>query len=219
LITAVPVDPLDDAHALRHVASSTARAVRGGVAPLVVIRQREIVIVRALDALRTAGLAKPLERIQVKLAAAGVRLAIGVSTALQGVGRLADGYREAYVAVQSIRPEGGVVCLEDLSPFEYLALRSDATAQRLVSPAIVDFLAEDAGKGGPLTRTLLAYVEADLNVSSAAEQLFIHPNTAHYRLARIAEKTGLDLRNVSHLMELLIAVKLADESPISHLPR
>jgi DNA-binding PucR family transcriptional regulator len=105
-----------------------------------------------------------------------------VSTALEGVGRLSDGYREAYVAVQSIRPEGGVVCLEDLNPFEYLALRSDATAQRLVSPAIADFLAEDAGKGGTLTRTLLAYVEAELIVSSAAERLFIHPNTAHYRL-------------------------------------
>jgi hypothetical protein len=213
LIAAVPVDALDDAHALRHAASSTARAIRGGVAPLVVIRQREIVIVRALDGPGTTGLAKPLERIQVQLAAGGMRLAIGVSTALQGVGRLSDGYREAYVAVQSILPEGGVVCLEDLSPFEYLALRSDATAQRLVSPAIVGFLVEDAGKGGTLTRTLLAYVEADLNVSSAAEQLFIHPNTAHYRLARIAAKTGLDLRNVSHLMELLIAVKLADESP------
>jgi sugar diacid utilization regulator len=97
------------------------------------------------------------------------------------------------------------VCLEDLSSFEYLALRSDATAQRLGSPAITDFLAEDAAKGGTLTRALLAYVEADLNVSSAPEQLSIHPNTAHYRLARIAEKTGLDLRNVSHLMELLAA--------------
>jgi hypothetical protein len=219
LIAAVPIDPLDDAHALRHAAASTARAVRGGVAPLVVMRQHEIVIVRALAARRTTGLTKPLERIQVKLAAGGVRLAIGVSTALEGVGRLSDGYREAYVAVQSVRADGGVVCLEDLSSFEYLALRSDATAQRLVSPAIADFLAEDAGKGGALTRTLLAYVEADLNVSSAAAQLFIHPNTAHYRLARIAEKTGLDLRNVSDLMELLIAVKLADESPISRLPR
>jgi sugar diacid utilization regulator len=218
VITAVPVDAVDDAHALRHAASSTARAVRGGVAPLVVIRQREIVIVRALDEPRSTGMAKPLERIQAKLAAEGVGLAIGVSTTLDGIGRLSDGYREAYVAVHSIGPGGGVVCLEDLSPFDYLALRSDATAQRLVSPAIVDFLADDARKGGALTRTLLAYVDADLNVSSAAEQLFIHPNTAHYRLARIAEKTGLDLRNVSHLMGLLIAVKLAHEPSTGGLP-
>jgi sugar diacid utilization regulator len=88
-----------------------------------------------------------------------------------------------------------------------------------VSPAIADFPAEDAGEGGTLTRTLLAYVEADLNVSSAAEQLLNHPNTAHHRLARIAEKTGLDLRNVLHLMELLVAIELGDETPMSGLPR
>ena len=79
--------------ALRHAASSTARAVRDGVAPLVVIRQREIVIVRVLDAPRTTGLARPLERIQAKLAAGGTRLAIGVSTALEGVRRLSNGCR------------------------------------------------------------------------------------------------------------------------------
>jgi hypothetical protein len=216
LITAVPVDSLEDPHALRHAASSTARAVRDVVAPLVVIRQREVVVVCARDETRTTGLTKPLERIQSKLAAEGVHLAVGVSTTLQGTGRLSDGYREAYVAVNSIGPEGGVVCLDNLSPLEYLTLRSDATAHHLVSPAIKEFLTEDAAKGGGLTGTLLAYVEADLNVSSAAEKLFIHPNTAHYRLARIEQKTGLDLRNVSHLMQLLIAMKLA-ESPASSL--
>jgi hypothetical protein len=38
--------------------------------PLVVIRQREIVIARGLDSRRTTALAKPLERIQLKLAGA-----------------------------------------------------------------------------------------------------------------------------------------------------
>ena len=88
-----------------------------------------------------------------------------------------------------------------------------------MSPAIADFLAEDAGKGGTLTRTLLAYVEADLNVSSAAEQLLIPANTAHYRLARIAKKTGFDLRNVLHPMELLVAIALAADTSMNGLPR
>ena len=56
-------------------------------------------------------------------------------------------------------------------------------------------------------------------MSTALEGVGIHPNTAHYRLARIAEKTGLDLRNVLHLMELLVAIDLADETPMSGLPR
>ena len=37
----------------------------------------------------------------------------------------------------------------------------------------------------------------------------MHVNTAHYRLGKIAEKTGCDLRSVSDVLELLIAIKLA----------
>jgi sugar diacid utilization regulator len=33
-------------------------------------------------------------------------------------------------------------------------------------------------------------------------------NTAHYRIERMAAKTGLDLRNISDLMELVTAVRL-----------
>ncbi|MBV9802207.1 MAG: helix-turn-helix domain-containing protein, partial [Solirubrobacterales bacterium] len=45
---------------------------------------------------------------------------------------------------------------------------------------------------------------------AAAETLLIHVNTAHYRLARIAEKTGCDLRRLSDVLDLLIAVKLTE---------
>jgi DNA-binding PucR family transcriptional regulator len=34
-------------------------------------------------------------------------------------------------------------------------------------------------------------------------------NTAHYRLGKIAERTGCDLRKISDVLELLIAIKLA----------
>jgi DNA-binding PucR family transcriptional regulator len=53
-------------------------------------------------------------------------------------------------------------------------------------------------------------VACDLNVRRAAEQLHVHVNTAHYRLARIAERTGCDLRRIEDLMEVLIAARLAD---------
>jgi hypothetical protein len=49
--------------------------------------------------------------------------------------------------------------------------------------SITAFVVEDRQQGGPLTRTLLAYAEADLNAKAAAETLLIHVNTAHYRLA------------------------------------
>jgi sugar diacid utilization regulator len=179
--------------------------------PLAVVRQDEIVIVRSLsDQLDPRGLSSPVQRAHQELAAAGVGLAIGISTAFETTSELPDAYREACTAIESLEPVGGVMALADLSAFDYLTLRGDATARRLVAPAIKRFVEEDAAGGGALTATLLAYAEANLNTKVAAERLFIHVNTAHHRLSRIEEKTGCDLRDLADVQELLIAVKLAN---------
>jgi sugar diacid utilization regulator len=81
----------------------------------------------------------------------------------------------------------------------------------LIAPEIERFVGEDREQGGLLTRTLLAYAEADLNAKAAAEALLIHVNTAHYRLARIAEKTGCDLRRLSDVIDLLVAIRLTED--------
>jgi DNA-binding PucR family transcriptional regulator len=102
-----------------------------------------------------------------------------------------------------------VLCLSDLSAFEYLTTGGDETARRLVPAATQAFVDDDLAQGGALTSTVLAYAEANLNAKAAAERLFVHVNTAHYRLARVAEKTGCDLRSLSDVIELLIAIRLA----------
>jgi sugar diacid utilization regulator len=103
-----------------------------------------------------------------------------------------------------------VTALAELSAFDYLTLRADATARRLVPSAIRRFVEEDTAAGGALTNTLLEYAAADLNAKVAAQRLYIHVNTAHHRLARIEEKTGCDVRNFADVQELLIAIKLVD---------
>jgi sugar diacid utilization regulator len=103
--------------------------------------------------------------------------------------------------------------LSELSAFDYLTRRGDATARRLVSPAVWRFVEEDAAAGGALTTTLLEYAAADLNAKVAAQRLYIHVNTAHHRLARIAEKTGCDLRRLADVQEILIAIRLAADRP------
>jgi DNA-binding PucR family transcriptional regulator len=70
------------------------------------------------------------------------------------------------------------------------------------------FVAEDVADGGVLTATLLEYVNSDFNAKLTAERLYVHPNTARYRLGRIEERTGCDLRRVADVMDLLIAVTL-----------
>jgi sugar diacid utilization regulator len=209
LIAAVPVAPPDDEFALRSAASALARAAGGVLRPLTVVRQDEIVIVRSLGGQDPRKLTEPIGRARQELAGAGVGLAIGISTAFETTAGLPDAYGEACTAIESLGPGGGVIALPDLSAFEYLTLRSDATARRLVAPAVRRFVEEDAAGGGALTDTLLAYAAANLNAKVAAERLYIHVNTAHHRLARIEERTGCHLRDLADVQELLIAIRLA----------
>jgi len=209
LLVAVPVSPTDDELALRSAASALARATGGVLRPLTVVRQDEIVIVRALGGEDARRLTEPVERAQRELADAGVRLAIGISTALETTAALPDGYREACAAIESLAPGGGLMALGDLSAFDYLTLRSDGTVLRLLAPAVRRFVEEDTAGGGALTSTLLAYAAANLNAKVAAQRLYIHVNTAHHRLARIEERTGCDLRDLADVQELLIAIRLA----------
>lgn len=44
---------------------------------------------------------------------------------------------------------------------------------------------------------------------AAAEQPHLHVDTVRYRLGRVAEYSGCDLRSVSDAIELLIAVRFA----------
>jgi hypothetical protein len=209
VIAAVPVASLQDEFALRSAASVLARAAGGVLRPLTVVRQDEIVIVRALDGEDPAKLVGPIEHAQRDLARAGVELAIGMSTLFETTAGLPDAYGEACLAVQSLLPGEGVLALPGLSAFDYLTLTSDATARRLVSPGVRQFVEADLAGGGALTSTLLAYAEANLNAKLAAQRLYVHVNTAHHRLARIEEKTGCDLRDLADVQELLIAIKLA----------
>jgi len=210
LISALPTAEPEDESVLRLAANTLATAVRGSGSPLAVTRHAEIVIVRALAAGECPSLATPLERACKRAKSQGLTLAVGVSTIQAGVATLGAAYREASAALRRVATAGGVLSLPDISAFEYLTLREDAVARRLIAPEIERFVAEDREHGGTLTRTLLAYADADLNAKAAAEGLLIHVNTAHHRLGRIAEKTGRDLRKLSDVLDLLIAIKLSD---------
>ncbi|MEV6337289.1 helix-turn-helix domain-containing protein [Nocardia vinacea] len=62
-------------------------------------------------------------------------------------------------------------------------------------------------------RMVLKYWKAEnnMNLREAADTLCVHHNTAKYRLGRIQELTGRNLRSVSDLIELLVAIELQEK--------
>jgi len=214
VVAALPTTAPEDDGALRRAANALATAIsaRRGPRPLTVTRHGEIVLVRAVADGERPALVGPLERARAAPAARRLALAVGVSTVQPGLAALGDAYREASLALGRVAATGGVLSLADLTPFEYLTMRDDAVARRMVDPDIARFVAEDRAHGGMLVRTLVAYADADLNAKAASEALLIHVNTAHHRLGRIAERTGRDLRRLSDVIDLLIAIRITDGS-------
>lgn len=210
VISATPSAAPSDEQLLRGGAAALARAIGGRTLPLAVVRQDEIVVVvRAAEDLE-ATIAPRLVNVQLRLADAGLPLSVAVSTTVRGLAQIPDAYRESAAIRIARGSTPGVVALSEMSAFEYVTLRADPTASRLIPPAVHEFVAQDMAEGGPLIATLREYVACDLNARRAAGNLHIHVNTAHYRLSRIAERTGYDLRRVSDLIEILIAARLAD---------
>jgi sugar diacid utilization regulator len=210
VITAVPTIPAEDLHALRAAATALARSTRQRTQPLTVVRHDEIVIVASSPTEGAEGLSERLADTQQRLAQrSDLPLAVGISTVYEGLAAVGDAYCEAVTARDRLLPNPGVAALPAMTMFDYLTKHSNRTARRIVPPAIDRFVSEDLHHGGVLLATLDAYADANLNAKRAAEHLHIHVNTAHYRLAKIAERTECDLHCISDVIELLIAARIA----------
>lgn len=142
------------------------------------------------------------------LRAQRIDLTIGISTVHTGLEAVPQAYCEAVTAREELSDRPGVKPLSDLTTFEYLLTKRDDTARRLIDPAVRRFVEDDLAADRVYIDTLEAYAKANLNAKAAAETLYVHGNTAYYRLDRIAERTGKDLRRFDDVLDLLVAVKL-----------
>ena len=74
----------------------------------------------------------------------------------------------------------GLAASSDLCPFK-----------ELIDP----LKAHDREHNSDLVRTLKVYFVTNANASETADRLFLHRNSVPYRLERIGELTGLDLKD------------------------
>ena len=77
------------------------------------------------------------------------------------------------------------------------------------------FIREVFGDGSPddfdeeTTQIIGAFFDNNLNISETARQLYVHRNTLVYRLEKLHQSTGLDLRNFDDAVVLKIAMMIA----------
>ncbi|MFJ6694897.1 PucR family transcriptional regulator [Streptomyces sp. NPDC091272] len=89
---------------------------------------------------------------------------------------------------------------------------SPSTATNRRTP-VTRLAAYDAKHRSQLVETLNAWLDAFGDVPAAAASGRVHPNTFRYRIRRVAEVAGADLRDPSVRFALMLQLRLAAHSP------
>lgn len=91
--------------------------------------------------------------------------------------------------------------------YQGILLRSFLDAPNSLIPEPVTRLSETAS-GAALIKTLAVFLEECGDITKTSQRLNIHRTTLYYRLSRVEEQTGYDLKNGSDRLDLRIGVGL-----------
>jgi PucR C-terminal helix-turn-helix domain/GAF domain/GGDEF-like domain len=148
-------------------------------------------------------------RRRVDQLAPGLLLLAGIGVTARTSPEFAESHRDAQQCVELLRKldrPGDVLARDELGILGLFidSQRSDelrSLARRVLGPV----LERDTDSGGALVETLDEYLSRSCDARACAEALYVHVNTVRYRLRRVEELTGLDLRNPSDLLTATIA--------------
>jgi GAF domain-containing protein len=145
--------------------------------------------------------------------------AVGPTTLVIGSAVTApDDYAQAYrlasgaARLRQHSTRGGVLDLRDLG-VAALLLHGGAPPRelrRFAESLIMPLHAHDGRRHTELVATLRAWLEAGCSTAATAEALVVHVNTVGYRLARIDELIGRELRRPDTRLELQLALIIWD---------
>jgi purine catabolism regulator len=139
----------------------------------------------------------------------GAGALIGISDALATAERTPAAAREAVWAAGTAGATVGRIAR--YGDATLLSVMRDANeAQAVVDRVLGPLLRHDAEHGAPLVHTLDTFLTCRRSWKLTSQQLHIHRQSVVYRIARIEEITGRDLRETADLAELWLALRARD---------
>ncbi len=135
----------------------------------------------------------------------------GYSTKAESLRDMPKAYQEACLALEIGRVFSG-----NESVFSYDRLGIGRLIHDLPEEPCRLYLKELFGSSKPISldeETLAivnAFFDNNLNVSETARQLYVHRNTLVYRLEKVHQETGLDLRKFDDAVEMKIALMISE---------
>lgn len=147
-----------------------------------------------------------------RLAAAGLRVAVGAAGPFTSPYALHEHYREALTCatVQHQLAGSGAATTRTLG---FLGLLLSGNSRREITRYVQDTLAplqlHDARHGTDLLPTLESYLDRNGSLRRTAQHLHIHPNTVLQRLKRAERLLGIDLHAPGTAAELHLALRVS----------
>jgi PucR family transcriptional regulator, purine catabolism regulatory protein len=139
-------------------------------------------------------------------------VALGHGRVRSGAPEVATAAREAEQALTMGRRLYGpdrLTAFQDLGLYRLLyALQRQPELKGFADESLARLRARD--RTGDLRKTLQAYLDLNGSPTEAAARLNLHRNTVLYRLGRIAEVLGLDLRDAEARLSLHLALRIED---------
>jgi purine catabolism regulator len=153
-----------------------------------------------------------VEQLHRAARAATGPVALGYGAVRTGTAEIASGAREAEQALTMGRRLFGpdsATAFKNLGLYRLLyALQPVPELRQFRDDALARLAAKD--RRGVLLETLAAYLATNGSPTDAADRLHLHRNTVLYRLGRIEDLLGVDLRNAEVRLALHLALKIGD---------
>ncbi|WP_018249574.1 PucR family transcriptional regulator [Orenia marismortui] len=141
----------------------------------------------------------------------GVSFSIGGGSFVRDCCMIADSYQQALYSLEFLaitNEVNRVLFYEDLGVLRLLWQVDCRHLMKFTDEFLKELIAYDLNNNSNWVDTLGAFLQEGCSIQYAANRLHIHPNTMRYRIERIQEILGLDLRDFETQLNLTTAYKI-----------
>lgn len=139
-------------------------------------------------------------------------LLCAISSEFNDLSKTGNAYSQAREAIRYLLNgafDGPVIRYSDCM-YRIMATELGKTCdiEQFLHPGVLRLRAHDRQGRSELIRTLAVYLEYNNDPDTAAERLHIHRNTLYYRINKLQNDFGLDLKSGSQRMHILLTLEL-----------
>jgi len=147
--------------------------------------------------------------LKVQMSACGLSPFFGVGAVvsdISGWSRSAEEAREVQKQGRFLYPERDMFIISDFRLYQLMSSARKDLGRVFCRESLE--LLDCQTDSEDLKRTVEKWCQYDLSVKDAAEALYIHRNTLHYRLEKLEKILGFSMKNFTRLMELYLAIQI-----------